>query len=107
MGVPLIANPNRQTTCRRQGFNFSPAGWVFALIMLEAAPTPCSRTGFHMSKISLWVVAERVAPAVVHATAAPVVVVQVGSIMIRSPGAAWSIALWIEPEARTWVGALP
>ena len=29
------------------------AGWVLALMMLEAAPTPCSRTGFHMSNISL------------------------------------------------------
>ena len=32
---------------------------------------------------------------------------QVGSTMIKSPGAAWSIAVWIEPEAGTWVGALP
>ena len=34
-------------------------------------------------------------------------VVQVGSTMIRSPGAAASIALWIVPEAATWVGVLP
>src|SRR6266576_2903734 len=72
LGVPLRDNPIKQLTCRRQTSNL-PAGWVFALMMLEAAPTPCSRTGFHMSKISLWVPAERIAPAVVHATAAPVV----------------------------------
>src|SRR5437660_4176043 len=91
-GVPLVASPNRQSIWVRHNSTL-PAGWVFALMMLEAAPTPCSRTGFHISKISLWVLAERIAPAVVHATAAPVVVVQVGSTMIRSPGAAWSIAL--------------
>ena len=48
-----------------------PAGWVSALMTLEAAPTPCSRTGFHMINSSLWVP---------------------GSTMIRSPGAAASIA---------------
>src|SRR4029077_451313 len=41
------------------------------------------------------------------ATALPVVVLQVGSMMIKSPGLAASIAPWIEPEAATWVGALP
>src|SRR6267154_1715186 len=53
VGEPSSPNPNRQTTCLRQAFIFrSPAGWVFALIRLEAAPTPCNRTGFHISKIS-------------------------------------------------------
>src|SRR5579864_9068241 len=37
----------------------------------------------------------------------PEAVLHVGSTMIRSPGAAPSIALWIVPEAETWVGALP
>jgi len=31
----------------------------------------------------------------------------VGSMMIKSPGAAASIALWTLAEAFTWVGALP
>src|SRR5437016_14337295 len=39
-GVPLVASPNRQSTCTRHGSSL-PAGWVFALMMLEAAPTPC------------------------------------------------------------------
>src|ERR1700719_1754072 len=106
MGEPLIPNPNRQLICRRQASSL-PAGCVFALMMLETAPTPCSRTGFHMINISLWETWEWVAPAVVHATGLPVVVLQVGSIMIKSPGLAASIALWIESEAATWVGALP
>src|SRR6516162_9024158 len=38
--------------------------------------------------------------------AAPAVV-QVGTMMIRSPGAAASILLWIESEALTWVGVFP
>ncbi len=50
-GVPLSARPNRQLTCARQGSSL-PAGWVLALMTLEAAPTPCSRTGFHISSIS-------------------------------------------------------
>ena len=46
---------------------------------------------------------------VVHATGlvGAAAVAQVGSTMIKSPGAAASIALWIEPEAGTWVGGLP
>src|SRR5438105_11097364 len=54
IGVPLSARPKRQTTCRRHGSSLAiPAGWVPALMMLEAAPTPCSRTGFHISNSSL------------------------------------------------------
>src|SRR6266581_5422442 len=82
-------------------------------MMLEAAPTPCRRTGFHISSSSEWADApERVAPAVLvpvdvlHATAAPAAV-QVGSIMIKSPGLALSMAAWMLPDAATWVGALP
>src|SRR6267378_2482537 len=75
-------------------------------MMVDAAPEPCSRTGFHISSSSLWVAAEWVAPAVVHAVG-PVVVAQVGSTIIRSPGEAASMALWIEPDAETWTGALP
>src|ERR1700686_694620 len=69
--------------------------------MLLAAPTPCSRTGFHMIKISLWLAA----PVVAHGPA--VVAMQVGSTMIKSPGNAASIALWMLPEARTCFGVLP
>src|SRR6516225_8888674 len=106
MGAPFSARPKRQLTCRRQGSNF-PAGWVLALMTLEAAPTPCSRTGFHMMTSSWCVAVELVvATAVVHATG-PTGFEQVGSIMIRSPGAAASIALWILAEAATCVGALP
>src|ERR1700688_3641312 len=54
---------------------------------LEAAPTPCSRTGFHMSTSSLY---------------AP------GLTIIKSPGCAASIAAWIVGlSVGTWVGALP
>src|SRR5438445_9688514 len=90
MGEPLIPNPNRQLICRRQASSL-PAGWVFALRMLETAPTPCNRTGFHMINISLWETWEWVAPVVVHATRLPVVFLQVGSMMIKSPGLAASI----------------
>src|SRR5215472_1218021 len=79
-------------------------------MMLEAAPTPCSRTGFHMIKSSLWLLEVLLAPAVVQATAdvtPPVDVVQVGSTMMRSPGAAASMAAWIDADAATWVGVLP
>ena len=50
-GEPLTPSPNRQTTRVRQSSSL-PAGWVFALMTLEAAPTPCNRTGFHISSIS-------------------------------------------------------
>src|SRR6267142_2500434 len=52
-GTPVGANPNRQTARRRQSFRM-PAGCVFASMMLEAAPTPCSRTGFHINNNSWW-----------------------------------------------------
>src|SRR5467141_521209 len=112
-GVPLVASPNRQSTCTRHGSSL-PAGWVFALRMLEAAPTPCSRTGFHISNSSLWAVGDAthvavgaVTPAQVVPAGAVALGANVGSMMIKSPGAALSIALWIEPKARTCVGALP
>src|ERR1700704_599789 len=78
-------------------------------MMLEAAPTPCSRTGFHMITISTWLELVWVVVAVVHATGVvgAVGVAQVGSIMSKSPGLAASIALWMLAEARTWTGALP
>src|SRR5882724_9617595 len=56
-GVPLAAIPNRHCTRARHP-SILPAGCVFALMILEAAPTPCSRTGFHISNSStceLWV----------------------------------------------------
>ena len=31
-----------------------PAGKALALMTDEMAPTPCSRTGFHISSISVW-----------------------------------------------------
>ena len=37
-------------------------------MMLEAAPTPCRRTGFHISSSSEWAALVCVAPAVVQAT---------------------------------------
>src|SRR5258708_3371700 len=79
VGEPLSDRPNRQTTFSRQ-MSSLPAGWVFALMILEAAPTPCSRTGFHLINNSLWAPGEctLVAEGVVHAAAAPVVVAQVG-----------------------------
>src|SRR6266576_3105857 len=78
-------------------------------MMLEAAPTPCSRSGFHMIRISTWLELVWVVVAVVHATGVlgAVGVAQVGSIMSKSPGLAASIALWMLAEARTWTGALP
>src|SRR6267378_2682608 len=113
LGVPLVASPNRQSTCTRHGSSL-PAGWVFALRMLEAAPTPCSRTGFHISNSSLWAVGDAthvvvgvVTPAQVVPAGAVALGANVGSMMIKSPGAALSIALWIESKARTCVGALP
>src|ERR1700739_3574552 len=81
--------------------------------MVEAAPTPCSRTGFHIITISLCLALLLVTPAVVvdgHGTTlsvVPLLVVQVGSTMIKSPGSAPSMALWMVPEERTCVGALP
>src|SRR6267154_358464 len=52
-GEPLVPSPNRQSTCVRHSSTL-PEGWAFAMMMLEAAPTPCSRTGFHISSISWW-----------------------------------------------------
>src|SRR5579862_9099647 len=80
---------------------------------LEAAPTPCRRTGFHISTIS-WCAACAAAcvgvvassAALLHATCVAALV-QVGSMMIKSPGLAASIAAWIEPDAATCVGDLP
>src|SRR5215472_4534321 len=46
LGVPLRPRPKRQLTWARQEFSF-PAGWVFPSMMLDAAPTPCRRRGFH------------------------------------------------------------
>src|ERR1017187_2787958 len=51
VGEPLGPSPNRQVTRVRQSF-ILPAGWGLALIILEEAPTPCSRTGFHIKIIS-------------------------------------------------------
>src|SRR6266478_7889073 len=69
-GEPLVPSPNRQSTCVRHSSTL-PAGWAFALMMLEAAPTPCSRTGFHMINISLCALGEckLVADGVAHAAA--------------------------------------
>ncbi len=51
------------------------------------------------------------APAVLHAAGAPVTAVQVGlpvgSMVMRSPGLAASIAAWTLAIAATWVGTLP
>src|SRR2546421_950031 len=52
-GEPLVPSPNRQSTWVRHNSTL-PAGWAFPSMMLEAAPTPCSRTGFHISSSSLW-----------------------------------------------------
>ncbi len=52
MKPPFNAKPKRQLTCRRQT-SILPEGCVFALTFTEAAPTPCSRTGFHIRSISL------------------------------------------------------
>src|SRR6266550_4980538 len=70
-GKPSSPIPNRQTTRLRQSFRRAPEGCVLASMMLEAAPTPCSRTGFHISNISWYLP---------------------GGTMIRSPGLAASIA---------------
>src|ERR1700720_4193286 len=78
-------------------------------MMLEAAPTPCRRIGFHMISRSLWAACVEVtpaAPAVVHAVG-PAVVLPVGAMVNKSPGLAASIALWIVAEAATGGGALP
>src|SRR5579864_2712607 len=110
-----MANPNRQLTSRRQVSSL-PAGCVFALMTLEAAPTPCSRTGFHISNSSLCAALVVTAPVgipecgfgpVVMQATGPEAPEQVGSMMIRSPGCAASIALWMEALAATCVGALP
>ena len=53
MTPPFSARPNRQFTFLRQGSSSKPAGLMFALTTVETAPTPCSRTGFHISSISL------------------------------------------------------
>ena len=108
VGEPLRSRPNRQSIRWRQVSSL-PAGWAFALMRLEAAPTPCSRTGFHITNISWWAAWVWTAVLLVHATGlvGAAAVAQVGSTMIRSPGLAASIAAWIEPEAATWVGALP
>src|SRR6202035_2110016 len=102
-----MVRPNRQFTSRRHP-SILPAGWVLALMMLETAPTPCSRTGFHISNSSLWApIVLAVTPAVEQATPLVVAVLQVGSTISRSPGVAASIAAWIDAEAAIWVGTLP
>src|SRR5215472_11927166 len=53
VGTPSVPKPIRQSMRVRQSLSF-PAGCVLALMMLEAAPTPCKRTGFHMMTSSLW-----------------------------------------------------
>src|SRR5258708_7072090 len=63
--------PKRQLIFRREGSRMTRAGCVFALIVTEAAPTPCSRIGFHISNISVYVP---------------------GETRIKSPGVAASIA---------------
>src|SRR5215469_8059113 len=75
-------------------------------MMLEAAPTPCRRSGFHTRSNSECTELECVAPAVVQATGEPAAV-QVGSIMSMSPGLAALMAAWRLADAATWVGALP
>src|ERR1035441_5667424 len=52
-GTPCSVKPNRQLICRRQGSSSLPAGVALALMMVEAAPAPCRRTGFHINNISL------------------------------------------------------
>jgi len=56
LGVPLV--PAR-TDIDLSATGQAARGWVFRVRMLEAAPTPCSRTGFHISNSSLWAVAMR------------------------------------------------
>src|SRR5579871_1374064 len=84
-GDPLGARPNKQSTLVRQTF-ILPAGCVLALMMLDAAPTPCSRTGFHISNISKYVP---------------------GPTMIMSPGIALSIAFWSVPLPEGRSGTAP
>ena len=50
-GEPSSPIPNRQTTRLRHSVRM-PEGCAFASMMLEAAPTPCKRTGFHMMTCS-------------------------------------------------------
>ena len=108
-GEPFNPRPKRQTIrwCQASILVW-PAGWVLALMTLLAAPTPCSRTGFHISNISLWVpavstqvVVGAVTPAHEVPAAAVADGVKPGSTMIKSPGAAASIALWIDAVAGT------
>src|ERR1700719_2696172 len=53
LGWPLSDRPNKQSTVWRHTSSL-PAGCVFASMMLEAAPTPCSRTGLHIMHDSVW-----------------------------------------------------
>src|SRR3954451_21914802 len=55
-------------------------------MIVFAAPVPCRRTGFHMISSSLY---------------------EPGGTMIRSPGAALSIADWIVCPGATKVGLVP
>ncbi len=50
-GTPLGVKPNKHTILRRQSLRI-PAGCALASMMLEAAPTPCRRTGFHITSSS-------------------------------------------------------
>src|ERR1700731_5497384 len=50
---PFRERPNKQSTLWRQ-VSILPEGWVLALTLTEAAPTPCRRTGFHITSISLY-----------------------------------------------------
>src|SRR2546423_10678099 len=54
-GTPVGASPNRQTTRSRQSLRRAPEGCVFASMMAEPRPSPCRRTGFHISANSLHV----------------------------------------------------
>src|SRR5438270_13715811 len=83
-------------------------------MMLEAAPTPCSRTGFHIINNSLWAASVSTQAEVGAVTPAHEVPPAAGAdggkpgpTMIKSPGAAASIALWTEPGPRAWGGASP
>src|SRR5262249_43594597 len=94
VGAPSTPRPIKQSRRVRQSPSL-PAGCVLALMMLEAAPTPCNRTGFHIMTSSLWAaVVVPVIPAfgrspaptpVVQFSVAPAVL-QVGSMMSKSPG---------------------
>src|SRR3982074_2624234 len=89
--------PNRQATWRRHGSSLR-AGWVLALMTLATAPTPCSRTGFHISNNSWWIAG----------TAGAVLVARIaGSMISISPGLARSISAWMLAVATTWIGVLP